>query len=323
MNGIRENKETLAYVLRKRRGLLIVTTMLLILIVAASFALKTINLQKENLHSDAPPFDLGLKPSEILDKSTEGDLGSVLTETTPVGPEYFDDTVFIGDSLTDGIQIYEFFGDVTVISTRGINSHTALTERFYKVEGSSELLTMVEGVEYHMPRKVYIMLGTNGIEWETIEWSINGFSELIDEIKLRVPGCNIVIQSLPPATVATSEKRPAFSRENIGKYNQALLDLALKKGVYFLDVNAALQDEEGFLPQEIAAPTDGIHMKPAGYQRWYDYVVSHAIKGEAAFSIDDDGRIIYVDPEKNSDNSASGSEGNSGNPPPKEGEAEE
>ena len=296
MNRATPPKESYGYVFRKNTWLIVLLSVLLAGLVGLSVFITEYNRTKDTLYLGFEPVDIGRKPSEILSDTTDGELGSVLTETTPVDESYFADAMFIGDSFTQGVEIFKKFGGVTTVWKVGINSHSAMTETFYKPTPDSEkLLTMVEAVEYHNPRKLYIMLGTNGIDWESLEWNIEGYSVLIDELALRVPGCYIIIQSIPPTTRETSAARPRLSRENIDKYNALLLDLAMNKGVYFLDVNASLRDEEGYMPDDIAA-YDGIHMIPDGYSIWYEYVITHAIKGEAAYTIGDDGRIIYVDP---------------------------
>lgn len=286
------SKETFLYVLKKRRALLIFIALVLVLVLAASFLLQMMNRNKVNLHTNRPPGDLGLKPTDILSASTEGELGTVLTETTVVSSEYFSDAVFIGDSLTEGIRIYDVFGEVTVISKQGINSHSALEYTFYD-PGDGVERSMVDAIEFLQPRKVYIMLGTNGINWESVAWNLEGYDKLIDALKARIPGSYIVIQSIPPATVEKSTADSHYARENVAEYNAGLLDIAMRKGVYFLDVHAALSDENDYLRADIAA-ADGLHLKPSGYQLWYDCVVSRAVKGESAYAIDENGRIKYI-----------------------------
>lgn len=308
--GNENNNETFGAVLKKNRAILIVVSSLLLLVVGASFLLEALNRNKAHLHDNLPAADLGLRPMEILSESTEGNLGTVLTETTVVGADYFTDTVFIGDSLTDGIRIYDVFGDVTAISFVGVNSHSAMTSAFYDT-GDGNVVTMVEAIEFYKPRKVYIMLGTNGINFESVEWNLEGYTVLVDELLSRVPGCAIVIQSIPPVSESKAAADTRFSRENIGAYNAGLLDLAMKKGVYFLDVHTALCDEKGFLRADIAA-SDGIHMSPTGYQLWYDLVVSRAVKGESAYCIDEFGLIMFVEgaatPQPEEPNQDSGAE---------------
>ena len=283
-------KETFFYILNKRKVLLITIALLLVASILASPILESYNRKRTGLHRETPPGDLGLKPSEKF--SDSGELGSVLTETTPVGPEYFADTLFVGDSLTDGIRIYEYFEDAKVVSKLGINTHTASTEEFYDI-GDGRKVTMVEAIEHYKPRKVYIMLGTNGLDWETVQWNLEGYASLIDSILARVPGCYIIVQSIPPATEKKAKSDPHYSIENIAEYNKGLLDLALDKGVYFLDVHSALCGEDGYLNKDIAAG-DGNHMKPAGYLLWYEYLIKRAVKGDSAYYIGEDGLIKFV-----------------------------
>lgn len=287
-------KETFGYVLKKRLALILVPVILIAMVTGASAISQHIKRNNENLHLLTPPVDLGLKPIDFLGTDgTDGNLGTVLTETAPVGSDYFIDTLFVGDSLTDGIRIYEAFAGVQAVSTKGINTHSALTHTFHPIDG--QMVTMIDAIEYYKPRRVYMMLGTNGLNWETVEWNLAGYEVLVDEILRRVPGCYIVIQSLPPTTAERAIKTPAYSLENMAKYNEGLRDIAIRKGVYFLDVNAALSNAEGYLDTSIAA-SDGIHMGSNGYTIWYNYIITHAIQGESAFYISSDGLIMFTSP---------------------------
>ena len=45
-----------------------------------------------------------------------------------VSDEYFDDAAFVGDSITEGIKLYEIMSNATVIAARGINLDNVFTD---------------------------------------------------------------------------------------------------------------------------------------------------------------------------------------------------
>ena len=52
-----------------------------------------------------------------------------------------------------------------------------------------------------------------------------------------------------------------------------ILDMAISKQVYFLDLYAFMADENGFLPEEAAF--DGIHLKKSYCEKWLEYLRTH------------------------------------------------
>jgi len=286
--------ETYRLVFRRTSWLLVIAVLLLAACAAGSRLLAGYNAGLKEVSS-------GLVPPEAVvpddGAGPEQKQGTVLQLTTPVGREYFADTVFIGDSITTGIYSVagEVFGEEAVaVAKLGLSTHSALTDAFYVVPDASDIppMTAVEAVEYYRPRKVYIMLGTNGLNYETIDWNVEGFTGLVTEIRARMPGVYIVIQSIPPVTADCAAGRPEYTRDKIDEYNGKLLNLALQKGVYYLDLCTSLSDQGGNLRSDVAA-ADGMHLTLNGYQVWYDCIVSHAVKGESSYILDEDGRIVY------------------------------
>ena len=283
------HKETFSDVLRKRSALLIALSALLVLILAFSFVLQTVNARKTDIYPDKLPSVFSLTPVKT---NAEEERAVVLTETAPVDESYFADALFCGDSLSDGIRIYEVFAGFDTCTMVGISPQSAATEAFYETE-DGRTLTMVETIVEKQPSRVYVMLGTNGLNWASVDTLIAGYSEFLDAVRSQMPALDIIIESIPPTTRETAEKRPSYVIENINAYNAALLELAKSKGCYYLDIHAAVVGADGYLPDEIAAP-DGIHFQISGYQIWKDYLFNHTIQGSAAYSIGPDGSMIFT-----------------------------
>ncbi len=191
-------------------------------------------------------------------------------ENEPVDAGYFNDAVFVGDSLTVGFQMYsnlveaEFLSG-TALSITGLGSVDA-------PNGGGSILDRIKNTPY---KKIYIMLGVNElIEPSNKDAFIEKYKALIDTIKQTHPDAYIYIQSILPV----SQKEDAKGRlrnEYIYDFDTALEELAANKGAYYLDVASALADENGFLPEH--SSVDGIHLNQEYYLKWLDYLKTHTV----------------------------------------------
>ncbi|MEG0833435.1 MAG: GDSL-type esterase/lipase family protein [Oscillospiraceae bacterium] len=292
MKKIKNNGENgNAVFLYPRKMLIAIFTLagLLCIILAFSFTISMIKSNNSHLHFGDPTAAIPLTEKEQVDGGDKL-LGTVIEASAAVGDDYFSDALFIGDSLTEGISLYDVFAGYNAISKRGLNPTTILTEKFYK-DGDKEL-TMLEAVMKINPRKLYIMLGTNGMNWSyvNVDELIKGYDEFVTALVENLPGCQIIIQAIPPTTVETATSITGYKKENVDYYNEGLKNIAMKKGLYFLDVNAGIAGPDGYLPEEIASP-DGIHFQASGYAVWKNYLMTHTVQGNSSFSMGDDGLI--------------------------------
>ncbi len=284
-------KEPFLYVLKKRIFPLVFFALLTATVYLLPFVSHAANSDKQALHFDTE----GLVPSYITDTIVEEEVseieGTILTETTPVDPSYFSDTIFVGDSLTEGYGLHDFLQGYKTIWARGIDPSSAMTSPFYYAP-NGEVMTMYEAILYFKPRKLYVMLGTNGINVTMADDLIQGYSTFVYSLKANAPDMHIILQSLPPVTLETSLSNPVYySLENLDRYNLLIKELALESGCYFLDTNSIFRDSTGFLPESIAA-FDGIHFTQEAYMMWHNFLLSHTIQGDSPFSIGPDGKLI-------------------------------
>lgn len=83
-------------------------------------------------------------------------------ESPRVRSDYFDDAMFVGDSITTGIELYEVMSNATVVAATGINLDNIMTKKVIELEGQE--LTIPEAMTHYHPKKIYIMLGATA--WE-------------------------------------------------------------------------------------------------------------------------------------------------------------
>ncbi len=190
---------------------------------------------------------------------------------------YFTDAVFVGDSITTGIDLYSSLTNTNVVASTGINLETFLTAQTVRNKAGDKT-TIPQAVKELKPNKIYLMLGTNGIDWMPIDQMIQQYQTVFDKLKSDNPNAVFYIQSIPPITKEKEKKADQMSLAKIKEFNTRLLKLAKENKAYFVDVHTALAGNDGYLPAEIS--TDGVHFNAATYVTWIEYVRRHTSRYE-------------------------------------------
>ena len=193
-----------------------------------------------------------------------------------VDSEYFDDAMFVGDSITYGMQVYNTMTNATIIAHTGINPQTILSKAVIQQDG--ETLTVLEAMGRHDPGKIYIMLGANGVAFLEEADMMNFYGQFIESVPKQHPDALVYVQSILPVTAEKSQDE-RYSNDRIDQYNISLMNLCKEKGVHYLNVAEAFKDEDGNLPSE-ASPKDGMHFGSTYYMKWFDYLKCHAVSAD-------------------------------------------
>lgn len=199
------------------------------------------------------------------------------TQTAPVDLSYFDNAVFLGDSLTQGLQIYDTgLPNAHYCAYRGVGPSAVVNgTTCTRVDGVQEV--PLDAMVSYAPESVYILLGTNVLTQDTDYTSfLNYYSLMLDRIRNLLPDADIYVQSITPVRpeVSADAKHAGMYAERFIRVNNDLAALAVEKGCYFLDLWEVLADENGDLKAEYAQP-DGYHLLPAGYTAWVEYLRTH------------------------------------------------
>lgn len=165
---------------------------------------------------------------------------------------------FLGDSITDGWRLNEYFPDQDFIN-RGISG---------QITGQM-LGRMMSDVIRHRPVAMIVLAGTNdiarGVPMQGIEDNIEMIAELAATSKIRV-----ILASVLPIHDYNKDKNPAWEvskrrpPDSIKQLNTFIADLCKRKNYMYLDYFSALVDSAGFLKQDLA--DDGLHPNTAGYR---------------------------------------------------------
>lgn len=166
--------------------------------------------------------------------------------------------VFLGDSITDGWPLNEYFPGKDYVN-RGISGQV-----------TSEMLARMRPDVIHLkPRAMVLLAGTNDIARGTplkiIQDNIASICDLADLHKIKV-----VISSILPVHDYNLNVDPSYARskqrppEAIRNMNGWLKSFAANRGYVYLDYYSSMVDSAGFLRKDLA--DDGLHPNPAGYR---------------------------------------------------------
>lgn len=214
---------------------------------------------------------------QIDDGSTAMDyrLAGRSGESGTVELSYFDGVTFVGDSLTQGLQIYDTgLPNAHYCAYRGAGPQAFVTgAECTRVDGQKEIA--MDALVASAPNQVYILLGTNVLVRDgSYEGFLGYYGQMLDMIRTALPATTIYVQSITPVRPEVRQEKPGLYNERLQRINDELAALALQKGCYFIDLWEALADENGDLRADIAQP-DGYHIKPEGYTLWIEYLRSH------------------------------------------------
>lgn len=190
---------------------------------------------------------------------------------------YFSDAVFVGDSITTGIDLYSTLANTNVVASTGINLETFLTAKTVRNKAGDKV-TIPAAVKEIKAKKIYLMLGTNGIDWMSVDMMIEQYDKIFEVLKKDNPNAIFYIQSIPPITREKEKKADQMSLKKIKEFNSRLLKLSESKKAYYVDVYSAIASDDGYLSKDIS--TDGVHFDSSVYTTWIEYVRRHTSRYE-------------------------------------------
>lgn len=169
-------------------------------------------------------------------------------------------TVLLGDSITDFFNWYELFYDFSKVSVqavynRGISGDT--TDRL--------LERLDDNVLSINPKNIVLLIGTNDIgRGLPLSMSVENVSKIIKIAKEKCPDVNFILQAVYPINRGMRDKFEKRSNEKIELMNKEFIKLSEKYGCVWLDITDKLKDETGNLKKEYTY--DGLHLNVNAYK---------------------------------------------------------
>ena len=190
---------------------------------------------------------------------------------------YFDDAVFIGDSLTEAFSNYvrnnrktipDFFGQARFMGTVAMSVKNASADQnnlniSFTYRGKK--VSISEGIQAMGAKKAFILLGLNDIasrKWEDVE---QYFITLIEVLQEKCPETEIVIQGVFPVPDKFCRER-GIRIERWNSFNEILKDICEEKGVEMYEFSQLFMDRQGYMKPAYA--NGEFHLSAKGNEVW-------------------------------------------------------
>ena len=210
--------------------------------------------------------------------------GTPVPEGTAVEDSWFDDAVFLGDSRTEGFQLYSGIKNGTFFWNDGISVFHVDDAKHRKFLVGGQKMTMMEALATGTWNKVYIMMGTNDLGYQVSAYE-KALATMVDRVLEIQPDAVVYLQTMPPVNEAQAKQSGLGSyvnNTNVDAFNEAIVRVAEEKQVALLDVAECLRSENGDLATEDSS--DGVHFYRAGYETWLEYLRCHTIDADTYWS---------------------------------------
>ncbi|MEG6615989.1 GDSL-type esterase/lipase family protein [Peptococcaceae bacterium 1198_IL3148] len=161
----------------------------------------------------------------------------------------FENSVFVGDSITAGFAVNEILPEERVIAGAGATAGFIYDD--------------VDDLVAKNPDNVFIMLGSLDVLMPVDnpkELFRNDLAKLVDKIKEELPDSKIYLQSITPVTQGALDQYPRY--KEIGEYNEIIKELADQLSVNYVDIGVLVNENTDLFAE------DGVHFKKEFYHLW-------------------------------------------------------
>ena len=206
--------------------------------------------------------------------------GGALPYCDYVDNSYFNEAVFIGDSVSLKLRYYVSNGSLGSANMSFCVGNFGSTNALR----GNIISNIWDQVAATGRKRVYIMLGMNDLNAVGVDGAVNNMRTLCYKIQNAFAARNgynplIYIQSMTPINQKKNGTNgKVLNNANIAIYNQRLSGMAAANGWYFVDVASVMYNDAGFLRDDFCGDPNamGLHFSAAGCAQWVWYLHTHA-----------------------------------------------
>ncbi|WP_312372243.1 GDSL-type esterase/lipase family protein [Lachnoclostridium sp.] len=185
--------------------------------------------------------------------------------------EFFKDTIFIGDSRTEGLGQFGGIKNAKFYTYQGLMVNTAIGKDYITLDNKQKG-NIFDAAKQTSFSKAYLLFGINELGWNSLDIFIEDYRDIIKGLKKIEPDCEIIIQANYPVSKKMNEGDKVYNNTNIRKFNNLIKKMAEEEGVSYLDLYSYFANKEGNLPDDAA--TDGIHLTPKYNKDWKQCLIN-------------------------------------------------
>ena len=177
-------------------------------------------------------------------------------------PDTENEIFFLGNSISDGCEWSELFGDLR-FKNRGISGDITdgILYRLYQITRCK-------------PSQVFLMIGINDLaQGKSVEYIVNNHLKIYDRIEKESPSTQIIVESLLPV----NDVYKLFSSHtnkggSVLEINKKLKVICEQRGYNYVDLFSQMVNDKGKLRKDISA--DGLHLNGLGYRIWKQEILN-------------------------------------------------
>ena len=183
-------------------------------------------------------------------------------ESAEVDDTYFSNTLFIGNSITEGFKVFSGLDTPTYYEGRGMTVESIHRMKIVNADNSPNSdgtgeKTVMDALKDRQFDQIYLLFGANELGWVYPDMFIEQYSQLIDDIKALQPNAKICVQSVLPVSAERSETDEVYNNTKIENLNNMIINMSAEKGIPYLNAAEAFKDDTGAVP--VDKTPDGIH----------------------------------------------------------------
>ena len=238
----------------------------------------------------APKTGVMIAEFEIFEDKLTTDVELGLQKCDRVDDSYFNDTVFIGDSVSEKLKYYvtqqrkgdepDLLGNAVFLTAPSLSARNSLkdvSETSLHPTFRGEKMKIEDVVAKVGAKKVYIMLGLNDVGISGVKDAAKNLMTVIKAIKDKSPDTLIFIQSATPRVSGSHPNTTQLFKFNLKVYKYCLQ--IEDQGIYYVDVAHVMRDEDGTLFEDYCSDLDSmaLHFNNKACKEWVEFLYTHAL----------------------------------------------
>lgn len=192
---------------------------------------------------------------------------------------YFDDAVFVGDSVLRQLQIYLMeqaeggrpaLGRARFLSATKYTLYAASLKSLtnsVQLRDRGQDVSFPQGIRQMEAGKVLMMLGLNDHAGSQLKKDIARYERAIDHAREAVPGVTFIAISVTP--VAKGKQSKTLTQKNLDAFNRELEALCLRKEVPFINLAPLYKNQSGYLNIDLSNDK-WVHLNEKGLDTMVD-----------------------------------------------------
>lgn len=197
------------------------------------------------------------KPPEPVISDSSEEIAAVSPTEKISNRERFENTVFMGDSLTTPLNYFGILNESSVLAYPGENLTSALED---------ENMEKLKGLQ---PQNIVMLFGINDVNMLDVEKEfIYLYRNLTDKVRSTVPEAQIYIIAVTAVSTEAQIEFPGYEEGRIASFNNALEKFAVENGFIYINVNDIINAHQEFFDP------DGIHLGKDFYELYLERIRS-------------------------------------------------